>query len=322
VISQDKELVINTLEDIYKYINLSSLLEVSGWPKPGNIHRTRNFKDTRFEHFLVSITAVQTHFREFCKNVYKYSINIGEDYSFVKLGYLYREAAKTMMKSQKGGNTIFGHILILAPLAAAAAICLKSEAKKFKNFIFNVKKIIKDATVVDTVNLYQAILLCDVGGLGKVDEYDVYDKDSIKLIKKDKVSLKKIFQNSQDYDLISSEYANDFNIILQEGLPYFLEQFDKSNDINVAIVNAYLKILADYPDTLIIRKSGVEMAQAVSNNAQAIIARGGILTEEGLNLAWKLDTMIQEKEGKANPGTTADIVTGVIFCALLLGLKF
>ncbi|MCK4382115.1 MAG: triphosphoribosyl-dephospho-CoA synthase, partial [Candidatus Lokiarchaeota archaeon] len=45
-------------------VNLSSLLELSGWPKPGNVHRTRNFEDTRFEHFLAGITAIQPNFRE------------------------------------------------------------------------------------------------------------------------------------------------------------------------------------------------------------------------------------------------------------------
>ena len=30
---------------------LAAALEVSGWPKPGNVHRTADFTDTRFEHY-------------------------------------------------------------------------------------------------------------------------------------------------------------------------------------------------------------------------------------------------------------------------------
>ncbi|MHA1235863.1 MAG: hypothetical protein ACTSQL_12375 [Promethearchaeota archaeon] len=38
------EIAIESLDDLLRCINLSSLLELSGWPKPGNVHRTKNFK--------------------------------------------------------------------------------------------------------------------------------------------------------------------------------------------------------------------------------------------------------------------------------------
>ncbi|MEM2538604.1 MAG: triphosphoribosyl-dephospho-CoA synthase, partial [Candidatus Methanomethylicia archaeon] len=37
---------------------LASILEVSGWPKPGNVHRTRNQIDARYEHFLAGAIAL------------------------------------------------------------------------------------------------------------------------------------------------------------------------------------------------------------------------------------------------------------------------
>ena len=49
---------------------------------------------------------------------------------------------------------------------------------------------------------------------------------------------------------------------------------------------------------------------------------GGISSERGLKLTKNLDKELQEKKGKLNPGTTADLVSGVIFCALIFGLKF
>ena len=39
-------------------------------------------------------------------------------------------------------------------------------------------------------------------------------------------------------------------------------------------------------------------------------------------MAHKLDAFLQAKEGQMNPGTTADILAGVIFSALIFGLKF
>ncbi|MHA1273946.1 MAG: triphosphoribosyl-dephospho-CoA synthase [Promethearchaeota archaeon] len=315
-------MAVNSIDDIVRCASLASFLELAGWPKPGNVHRTKNFKNTRYEHFLAGIVAIQPNFKEFCNRTYKYSINIGEDFSFVRLGYFFREAAKEMLKWQKGGNVLLGHILILAPLVAAAAICLKSKKIKYNNYILNIKKIINDSTVKDAQELYQAIKIVNPGGLGKVDKYDINDENSAIILKRDGITLKKIFELSKNIDLISSEYSTDFNIILNEGLPYYFEIFNQTNDINIATVNTYLKVLSEHPDTLVIRKSGIEAAIMISNRAKEIITMGGIMTEKGLKLTQELDDFLHEKKGKMNPGTTADIVAGIIFCALLFGLKF
>ena len=212
--------------------------------------------------------------------------------------------------------------LLLGPLAAAASICLKSKKTLYKHFAYNVVKTINDATVQDTINLYEAIRISNPGGLGKVDKYDVNDKNFIKQIKSDKITLRKIFVQSKDHDLISNEYASGFNIILNEGLPYFLSVFNRTKDINIATVNTFLKTLAEHPDTLIIRKSGKDTALYLSNRAVQIIEKGGITTREGFQLTLELDKELRERAEKMNPGTTADIVAGIIFCALLFGVRF
>ncbi|KKL06222.1 hypothetical protein LCGC14_2598210, partial [marine sediment metagenome] len=60
----------------------------------------------------------------------------------------------------------------------------------------------------------------------------------------------------------------------------------------------------------------------ISNLASEILQYGGISSEKGLKLTKILDKELQEKKGKLNPGTTADLISGVIFCALIFGLKF
>ena len=42
------------VEDIVKLAQISSALEVSGYPKPGNVHRTRDYDDMVFEDFVIS----------------------------------------------------------------------------------------------------------------------------------------------------------------------------------------------------------------------------------------------------------------------------
>jgi triphosphoribosyl-dephospho-CoA synthase len=315
-------LSIKSLEDLLRCINLASLLELAGWPKPGNVHRTQNFANTNFEHFLAGITSFQPNFKTFCEKVYLLSFTNDLNYKSIEIGLFFKNAVREMMYWQSGGNVLLGHILILAPLATAATICLKMESNSFDDFKVYLRKIISNSSIDDTVNLFKAIKMSNPGGLGTVNKYDINDENSIRDIIKDKITLSKIFELSKDYDLISSEYSTGFTIILEEGLPYFLESFSKYHDLNTATVNTFLHLLSIHPDTLIIRKSGVDSANYVSYHASKILEKGGISTGAGLQLTSKLDAELQKKKGELNPGTTADLIAGVIFCALIFGFKF
>jgi len=316
------EIVIKSIDDLLRCTNLSSLLELSGWPKPGNVHRTQNFKDTSFEHFLAGISAIQPNLRTLCEKVYTTIDNDKQSFSNIELGVFFKESVIEMMKWQTGGNVILGHILILAPLSSAASICIKLKKHSLIDFELILNKIIEDTTVNDTLHLYEAIKLSNPGGLGQIDKYDVNDPSVFEEIIRDEIKLKEIFKKSLDYDLISREYAMGFKIVLKEGLPYFLNSFREHRDINKTIVNTYLKLLSSHLDTLIIRKAGKPEAIKISEMASKIISQGGISTKKGLKLTIKFDKKLQKQNGKLNPGTTADLLAGVIFCALLFGLNF
>ena len=316
------EIVIKSIDDLLRCTNLSSLLELSGWPKPGNVHRTKNFKDTSFEHFLAGISAIQPNLRALCEKVYSAIDNDKQSFSNIKLGVFFKESVIEMMKWQSGGNVILGHILILAPLSSAASICIKLKKHSLIDFELILNKIIEDTTVNDTLHLYEAIKLSNPGGLGQIDKYDINDPSVFDEIIRDEIKLKEIFKKSLDYDLISREYATGFKIVLKEGLPYFLDSFRVHRNINTTIVNTYLKLLSSHLDTLIIRKAGKPEAIRVSEMASKIVSQGGISTKEGLKLTTKFDKNLQKQNGKLNPGTTADLLAGVIFCALIFGLNF
>ena len=130
-----KRICIKELNEVLIFLNLASLLEISGWPKPGNVHRTHNFRDTRFEHFLAGISSIQPSFNEFCSRIYNNYDPIENNLDSINIGDFYLSAAEKMMKYQEGGNVLLGHILILGPLSAAVCICLKK-----KDFTFNTFK--------------------------------------------------------------------------------------------------------------------------------------------------------------------------------------
>ncbi|MFX0104771.1 MAG: triphosphoribosyl-dephospho-CoA synthase [Candidatus Hodarchaeota archaeon] len=313
---------IKSVEDLIRCLSLASLLEVAGWPKPGNVHRTKDYEHTKFEHFLAGIVAIQPNFREFCEKIFQIPFKNEDDYEKIEMGLFFKKATKEVIKWQSGGNVLLGHILILTPLSAAATICIKKKQYHIDDLKFNLKKVIEKSTVQDTVNMYEAIRLCKPGGLGKIKKYDINDENSINDIISDKINIKRIFDRSKEYDLISLEYSTGFNIILNEGVPYFFNIFRQYNDINIATVNTFLKLLSLNPDTLIIRKSGMDSALYVSRKATKILEYGGLSTDQGLRLLIDLDNELQEKNGRLNPGTTADLISGVIFTSLLFGLRF
>lgn len=317
-----KVISVKNLDEILIFLNLASLLELSGWPKPGNVHRTHDFKNSRFEHFLAGITSIQPSFYKFCSRIYDSYNEVENNLEIVNLGKFYLSAAEKMMKYQKGGNVVLGHILILGPLSAASTICLKKKNYNFKNFKTILCDIINAASVQDTVLLYKAIKICNPGSLGTISKYDLNDENALSELQKDKITLKKIFELSKDYDLISSEYASGFQVILTEALPYFFSCYEKENDINKASVNTFLKVLSDHPDSLIARKMGKPQAIEISNKAKEIIDNGGISSSKGLRLTEKLDIELQKENGRLNPGTTADLLAGVLFLALIFGLRF
>jgi triphosphoribosyl-dephospho-CoA synthase len=85
-----------------------------------------------------------------------------------------------------------------------------------------------------------------------------------------------------------------------------------------------LEVLAERVDSLIVRKSGIELAKAVMNRCREI--SGMSPDDECWQDHWKeLDRWMREKrndEGKhlANPGTTADLIAAAIFFCMQNGL--
>jgi triphosphoribosyl-dephospho-CoA synthase len=86
-----------------------------------------------------------------------------------------------------------------------------------------------------------------------------------------------------------------------------------------AVVELFLALLAAVPDTLIARKRGREAAERVSVAAADAVAAGGVRSEPGRAAVVELDAALRADGNALNPGTTADLVTAVLFVALLDG---
>ncbi len=74
------------------------------------------------------------------------------------------------------------------------------------------------------------------------------------------------------------------------------------------------------PDTLIARKRGPDAAGRVSEGAREVLAAGGVRTAAGRTALAAFDASLRRDGHSLNPGTTADLVTAVLFVALLEGV--
>lgn len=299
---------------------IAALLEASGYPKPGNVHRTQDFKETRYEHFLVSSAIISPLLREVAYRGHcaqKNQLGLND----LKLGAQILNGVKANCEWQKGGNTNLGILLLFIPLACAAGMMIEQTSPSISRLRSNLGLIIQNSVSDDTINLFKAIQLANPGGLGQVDKFDV-GQTQPSTLKNERINLYEIFRMSSDRDNIAKEWITEFQITFEVGYPFFKKVFLETEDINIAVVHCFLKILATYPDTLICRKHGTALAERVSHEAKEILEKGGLLTNK--ELLWNFDQELrkQYEHVKINPGTSADLTAGAIMVALLEGLRF
>ncbi|HIH37203.1 MAG TPA: triphosphoribosyl-dephospho-CoA synthase [Methanocellales archaeon] len=272
---------------IARCAQLAMLLEVSATPKPGNVDRNHDFDDVKYEHFLASAVGAGPIFE-------RAAIAKKGTGSFI------RESVEESIKWQSGGNTHFGAFLLLLPLVMAAG----------NDGVKSITKVVQDTSVEDAVEFYKAFRCVKVR-VSSVKELSIDDPNSVNEIKRRGLTLYDLMKLSAKYDAIAHEWVSGFQRTFRGAsvLEGKLGQMSTNN----AIVFTYLTLLSEQPDTLIQSKFGGEKAIKVSDKASRLIGN------------WDLDA-IHDFDGELiregiNPGSTADMVIGSLFIALLGGMK-
>ncbi len=315
------ELISQIPENVSRCLQLAILLEVGAYPKPGNVHRTADFVETRYEHFLASAVAVSPHLKQAAQrgaDVFQKKIATSQ----LDIGSTIKDAVSEVAAWQRDKNTLLGSIILLSPMAAAAGLTL-AQKSSFSTSAFrkNLASVVKSTTPEDAVNLYDAIRIANPGGLGKAPELDVTDARSKQRILSSGTSLYEVFMISAPWDSISAEWVNNFHISFDIGYHHFQGEIKSAGDINIATVHTFLKILSAVPDTLITRKAGKAKAEWASREAKKILDEGGLATREGKTHLFKLDRQLHDPGHSLNPGTTADITSAVLAIVTLEGYR-
>ena len=248
--------------------------------KVGNVHPKASFEKTSYLDFLLSVSAIGT---AFC------------DPTTTSLGELILKSVQATQVSVRQ-NTNLGIILLLAPLARAGTPD-------------SVETVLQQTTVTDTKLVYQAIREAHPGGLGKAPREDVQAEPT--------VTLREAMALAAERDLIARQYAKGFQDVLRFGVPAFQKGLERFGCVEAAVIHCQLHWLSEFPDSLIARKNGLQLAEEVQKRATEVLTKGGLETPDGRQAGLLFDKYLRSDGNRLNPGTTADLVTACLYVMLL-----
>jgi len=300
-------------------LELAILLEASAH-KPGNVSVVTNFEKTRYEHFLASAVAASTSFESAAER----GIAVSEDRidpSDVGVGQFIKRCMADINAWQHGGNTLLGTVILLSPMAVAAGMTMSRERFDVPALRKNLKLVVESTTAKDAADVYEAIKIANPSGLGKAPDLDINDPTATKRIIEQKITLYEVFKIAEKYDTICSEWTRNYPVTFDLAYPSLINRLRDSPDPGLAIVQTFLQVLAEVPDTFIARKTSIEKARQISLKAREVIELGGVETSNGRKSLNKLDRELKKSSNLLNPGTTADIIGAALALCILAGYR-
>ncbi|MCL4206103.1 MAG: triphosphoribosyl-dephospho-CoA synthase [Pirellulaceae bacterium] len=261
---------------------LACLIEATS-PKPGNVHRGCDFEDMTFLDFAVSATAI---------------------------GPVVESAAEqgvgaTVLRSIQATrrwvpvNTNLGSVLLIAPLA-----CVPRD----RSLTAGLDEVLANLDADDARQVYEAIRLAQPGGLGRADRLDVAGPPPTDLLAAMRLAA--------DRDLVARQYVSDFQQVLQFAVPSLVEGVQGGWRLTDAVVHTQMRLMSEYPDSLIARKCGDDVARRSADFASRVLAAGGPGEDSYQQALADLDFWLRCDGNRRNPGTTADLLAAALFAIL------
>lgn len=272
---------------------LALLLEVAGTPKPGNVDRHRDLESLHFEQFLAGAVGAGRGLRMADRGA-----SVGAAF----------EAAVDGMSYQSGGNTQFGCLLLLVPLVIAAAATDGAVSREA------VDSVVDSTTVADAANFYRAFEHVDVAvddPPAGADALDVrHGADVVPTLEERELTLHDIMELGADRDANAREWVDGFPRVFDAAGRIL----NGDGPVTDRAADAYLHLLAEDLDTLVVVQHGAETAEDVHAQAAALLERDA----PGDEVVEFADELVARG---INPGTTADLTAAALFVALERGLQ-
>ena len=271
---------------IGRIAELACLLEVSA-SKPGNVHRGADFEDVAFLDFAASAVAMGQAIDD----------TEGQSYGETVLSVAKRTKRVTSSNTNLGINLL---ISFLAKTCSLGDPCSE-----------NVVSAIAALDEQDSQKVFEAIRLMNPGGLGDAENLDVNDPAPACLVT--------AMGQAKDRDRIAAQFTSAFEDVFEKSLPWILEGSEKFGDLMQGIVWAHVRLMAQYPDSLIARKCGLLVAEQSQTMASKAIDALDDGPESFFAQVSNLDFWLRSDGHRRNPGTTADLIAAGLFVGLYNG---
>jgi triphosphoribosyl-dephospho-CoA synthase len=267
--------------------SLACLLEATA-PKPGNVHRGADFEDVCYLDFAVS------------------GILIAPAIEAAAAGGRLGKSVVSAISATRASvatNTNLGTVLLIVPLAMVP---------REQPLNSGVVKVLEGLDAQDARDVYQAIRLAQPGGLGSVSEADVAATPPSDLVAAMRLAAGR--------DLVARQYVEGFAQVLGCVVPWLAEGLGHGWPLAECIVHTQLRLMSEFPDSLIARKCGASMAVQSAAMASAVLAAGTPGEESYRARLLDLDFWLRCDGHRRNPGTSADLLAAGLFAALRDGI--
>jgi triphosphoribosyl-dephospho-CoA synthase len=265
---------------------LATLLEATA-AKPGNVHRGADFEDVTYPEFVAAGIAIAPALEA----------AVGRPLGATIL------AAVEATRRVTPRNTNLGTILLLAPLAAVP---------RPQSLAAGVATVLSGLSADDARDCYAAIRLAAPGGLGRVDEADVEATAPGDLLAAMRLAAER--------DLVARQYADGFRQVFKCVVPWLSAGLTAGMAPLDAIVHVHLRLMSEFPDSLIGRKCGAAVAQRSAKLAAEVVDSGPPGSDAYHDALADLDFWLRSDGHRRNPGTTADLLAAGLFVLLREGI--
>ena len=272
-------------------------------PKPGNVSRKADFNDLSLYNFIVAYPALAGIYHETVKRAESIRSGLLKP-SEAGIGELIRRSVEATKRVQDA-NPNFGVIVLSIPLIMGLAM-----TKKITEGGEKASLLIEESTVRDTMELYRAIRKANPKGLPSGVKYDVYSDDSFREIFRDGVNLRRLAEISSERELVFREWLNGYDLTYRI-LKRLLEK--TPGPLEETVVGAFVELMGEELDTLILRKAGRDEAELVRKTARRVLA-GKISLKE-------FNGFLREKGDLRNPGSLADVMAVSLSLLFLSGVR-
>ncbi len=261
---------------------LATIMEATA-PKPGNIHRGADFEDASYPDFIVAAALVGP--------ILDSAVQLTLGQTVLDAVIATRAAVQT--------NTNLGTVLLIAPLA---------KVPRTLPLASNIEAVLANLTPQDARDIYEAIRLAQPGGLGRVATADIADEPPADLLAAMRLAA--------DRDMVARQYATNYQDVFQFVVPAIERAIASGLSLPWTIVHVHVQLMAQFPDSLIARRRGEEIALQSAARAQAVLDAGPPGDDAYDRGLAELDFWLRADGHARNPGTTADLVAAGLFVAL------